>query len=128
MRGDGQMPGKETSLSYNERKQLEEMERQVRSEDPVFARKFEAGVSGPSTTARSWPAVLLLVAGAPGRPALSSNWSGRLLLLAGVLVILIGIGTQLPIIGIMGFLLIVIGGYQYVHEPGPRQDPDEPVR
>ncbi|MGM0930912.1 MAG: DUF3040 domain-containing protein [Actinomycetota bacterium] len=77
------------SLSNNERKQLAEMERQVSTGDPVFARKFRAA--------------------RPGLSAIAPGWSGLLLLLTGVLVIVVGIVTQLPLIGIIGFLLIVIG-------------------
>jgi hypothetical protein len=87
------------SMSYDEGKQLEEMEAQIRSDDPAFARKLRAGMPGHAKRVTSWP--------------------GLLLLLAGVLVLIVGVATQLPLIGIIGFLLIVIGGYQQVREPEP---------
>lgn len=87
-------------LSYDERKQLEEMEKQIRSEDPAFARKLGARKPATSYIVPSWP--------------------GGLLILAGWLVLLTGITTQLPLIGITGFLLIITGGYQHVREPDSR--------
>ena len=79
------MSGKEMSLSYNERMQLEELERRIDTEDPAFARKLRAGEAGQSAPVPSWP--------------------GLFVLLTGVLVLLFGVATQLPLIGIIGFLL-----------------------
>ena len=98
------MSGKEMSLSYNERMQLEELERQIDSEDPAFAQKLRAGM--------------------PGQPALVPSWPGLFVLLTGVLVLLFGVATQLPLIGIIGFLLLVIGGYKQVREPHSHEDSD----
>lgn len=98
------MSGKEMSLSYDERMQLEELERRIDSEDPAFARKLRAGM--------------------PGQSELALNWPGLFLLLTGVLVVLFGVATQLPLIGIIGFLLLVIGGYKQVREPLSHEDSD----
>lgn len=96
------------SLSYDERKQLEEMERPIDSEDPAFARNPRSGKRESSTIAWNWPGVLWLV--------------------GGLLVLLAGISTQLPLIGMIGFLLIIIGGYQLVREPEPLGNSDEQSR
>jgi hypothetical protein len=102
--------GKDVSLSNNERKQLAEMERQVSADDPVFARNFRAPKPAHSTIAPSW--------------------SGLLLLLIGVLVVVVGIVTQLPLIGMIGFLLIVIGGLasrpsKKSHAPAAKSSPPQ---
>ncbi|WP_422387544.1 DUF3040 domain-containing protein [Arthrobacter sulfonylureivorans] len=57
------MPRNEMSLSHDERKRLEEMERQIASEDPVFARRLRARKPGRSAIAPRWPGLLLLLAG-----------------------------------------------------------------
>lgn len=85
------------SLSYGERKRLEEIEKGIDIEDPVFARKLRAGIPGHSATPPSWPCALLLF--------------------AGVLILLIGIATQFIPISMSGFLLMIAGGYEVHREP-----------
>jgi hypothetical protein len=89
-------------LSDEERKQLEEMERELNVEDPRLARKLLSGSLGTS----------------PAAPALLGILTG----VAGFLVLVLGIAQQLTVVGVAGFVLMGAGGYWLVGSryPGSR--------
>jgi membrane-bound ClpP family serine protease len=86
-------------LSNEERKQLEEMERELNVEEPRLARKLLAGSLGPSLAA---PAVF-----------------GILTMVVGFLVLILGIALQFTVIGVTGFVLMGAGAYWLVSSQSP---------
>lgn len=85
-------------LTDEERKRLEQLERELSLEDPEFAQKLRRGlVVGPST---------------PGLWNLA-------MLLGGVLILLAGMAMQFIIIGVIGFLLMGAGAYRMSGQPKP---------
>jgi uncharacterized membrane protein len=91
------------ALSNEERKQLEEMERELIVEDPKLARKLLSGSLGTSLTV----------------PVLF----GSLTVVVGFLVLVLGIALQLTVVGVAGFVLMCAGAYWYIGSRGPRGRP-----
>lgn len=77
-------------LTDEERQQLDQLERQTSLDDPAFAEKMRDEVAGASSAASPWSPVLLL---------------------AGILVLLLGVAVQSIVVGIAGFLLMGAGAY-----------------
>ncbi|MCT9870789.1 DUF3040 domain-containing protein [Paenarthrobacter aurescens] len=78
------------SLSEEERRSLEELERELASTDPDLASELESGRPR----------------GAKARTIL-----GSLIVLAGFAMVIAGIITQLVVLGVVGFLLASTGAY-----------------
>ncbi|MFD1212929.1 DUF3040 domain-containing protein [Arthrobacter sp. GCM10027362] len=83
-------------LTHEERKQLEQLERELSREDPEFARKLRSGLVVVSFNRSPWNPVVLL---------------------AGVLVLLAGLAAQIIAIGVIGFLLMGAGAYRMSGKP-----------
>lgn len=81
-------------LSNEERKQLEEMERELDLDYPKLARKLRSGSPGPSLPA----------------PALWGILTG----LAGLLILILSIALKFTVLGLMGFVLMGAGAYWFV--------------
>lgn len=82
------------SLSEDERRRLEKLEKELAATDPDQDRKLQAGALG-------------------GRAASYSVYS-VLAVIVGLAVVIGGIITRLTIIGGLGFLLMLAGGYWFV--------------
>ncbi len=80
-------------LSDEERRELEEMELELNSEDPRLAQELSSG------SVRSATAHTVL---------------GTLTALVGALTIILGVASQLTIVGVFGFLLMGAGTYWIV--------------
>lgn len=78
-------------LSDHEQRLLEQMERALYQEDPKFASSLRHGRSGSIDRKR----ILIGLAGA----------------LAGLLIVLVGVATSLPIVGVVGFAAMVAGAF-----------------
>jgi hypothetical protein len=78
-------------LSEHEQKLLEQLEKQLHEDDPKFASQMG------SVPGRSWSTRHLVM--------------GVLATLAGVLLLLVGVSTQIIIVGVVGF--VVMGGGVY---------------
>ncbi|MEZ5115569.1 MAG: DUF3040 domain-containing protein [Candidatus Nanopelagicales bacterium] len=78
-------------LSEHEQRLLEQMERALYAEDPKFATTLRSG--GPRTAHR-------------GRAAL-----GVVALLAGIGLLMAGVITSLPPLGVVGFLVMLVGAF-----------------
>lgn len=77
-------------LSDEERKQLEELEEELKVEDPGLARELLTG----------WV------------PALTAHTVlGTVAAFVGVLVLILGVASQFTVIGVIGFLLMGAGAY-----------------
>ncbi|MDJ0313580.1 DUF3040 domain-containing protein [Arthrobacter sp. H35-D1] len=85
------------SLSEHEKRVLDELGRQLDAEDPKFARSL-----GPRPV--------------HARPTRRMSW-GVLLALAGVVLLLFGVGLEAVPLGVAGFL-IMIGGAYYAGSTG----------
>lgn len=81
------------SLSDEERRSLEELERDLASTDPDLAYELKSGRP---------------------RGALARNVLGSLAVLVGFIMVIAGIITQLVILGVAGFLLASGGAYWLV--------------
>lgn len=89
-------------LSEYEQRMLEQMERQLRSDDPKFADTLGSRRSAGST-------VLL----------------GALILIAGVGLLIAGVVTQMPWLGVLGFVAMFAGVWLAVS--APRRRTPQPV-
>ncbi|WP_024818244.1 DUF3040 domain-containing protein [Arthrobacter sp. 31Y] len=78
------------SLSDEERKSLEELERDLALTDPDLAYELKSGRP---------------------RGAVARNLLGSVAVLAGFVMVIVGIVTQLVILGVVGFLLASGGAY-----------------
>ncbi|EMY34420.1 hypothetical protein D477_009720 [Arthrobacter crystallopoietes BAB-32] len=81
-------------LSEEERKRLEELEQALSADDPGLAHKLGSARGGR----------------VPGRIAVTSI----LISVAGLALIIVGIATQITIIGVLGFLVMGAGAYRLV--------------
>ncbi|MEW1812489.1 DUF3040 domain-containing protein [Pseudarthrobacter phenanthrenivorans] len=81
------------SLSEDERRRLEKLEKELAATDPDLDRKLQAGALG-------------------GRAASYSVY-GVLVVIVGLAVVIAGIIARLTVIGAAGFLLILAGGYWF---------------
>ena len=79
------------SLSDSERRSFEELEAQLRESDPDFARKISSNTTGKFSTQK----IIL----------------GTLVFLGGIVALLLGIGMDLLILGVAGFVLMGAGAY-----------------
>ncbi|MCG2622542.1 DUF3040 domain-containing protein [Arthrobacter sp. I2-34] len=85
-------------LTDEERKRLEQLERELSLEDPEFAQKLRRGlVVGPSVPGL-WDLVLLVT---------------------GILILLAGVAMQFILVGVIGFLLMGAGAYRLSGQPQP---------
>ena len=78
-------------LSEHEQKLLEQLEKQLHEDDPKFASQMG------SVPGRSWSTRHLVM--------------GVLATLAGVLLLLVGVSTQIIIVGVVGFVVMGAGVY-----------------
>ncbi|MGG5172978.1 DUF3040 domain-containing protein [Pseudarthrobacter sp. J1738] len=78
-------------LSEHEQRLLEQLEKQLHEDDPRFASSMETGA------ARRWSTRHLIL--------------GVLAAIVGILVLLVGVSTQLIIVGVLGFLVMGAGVY-----------------
>ncbi|MGN6428571.1 MAG: DUF3040 domain-containing protein [Leifsonia sp.] len=94
-------------LSEHEQRLLEEMERSLYQNDADFVAK---------------------VGGKRARPAYRSIVLGVLIAVVGVVVLIVGVFFQLPIVGILGFV-VMFAGVLLAIAPGKRVavDPDSPA-
>lgn len=99
------------ALSDEERRRLEKLEQELAAADPDLARKL-GGLT------RSRPT--------------SGTFYGVLTAMAGFGLIVVGIITQLTVIGAIGFLLMVAGGHWFLNtiypppSSGGRNEPRKP--
>ncbi|WP_247827638.1 DUF3040 domain-containing protein [Arthrobacter antioxidans] len=78
-------------LSEEERLQLEALERSLMAEDPALARTFHQGRGSAHLSVRTvLPAVVAVV--------------------AAFAVVMAGVIGHLPVLGILGFILMIVGG------------------
>lgn len=94
------------ALSDEERRRLERLEKELAAEHPDLARKLQAGF----TRSRSRARIVYGVMGA----------------LAGFAVVIAGIITDLTVVGVIGFLLMVASGYWFLGGTAPHQGGDPP--
>lgn len=87
-------------LSNEERKRLEELERDLAAEDPKLAQQLE---TGPAPRARAAHITL-----------------GLLTALIGIAVLILGVMAQLTLLGVAGFLLMCAGTIWILSTWGPR--------
>lgn len=78
-------------LSDRERKKLEELESGLAADDPRLAEELSSGSVG----VRFGPRIYL----------------GALSCLAGIVLLIVGVSTQLIVVGVGGFLLMGVGTY-----------------
>ncbi|WP_285314010.1 DUF3040 domain-containing protein [Pseudarthrobacter sp. fls2-241-R2A-168] len=78
-------------LSEHEQKLLEQLEKQLHADDPKFASTMQ------SDPIRSWSARHVIV--------------GVLGAIAGILLLLVGVSTQLIVVGVLGFVVMSGGVY-----------------
>jgi len=86
-------------LSPQERDQLDEMERQLSTEDPQLARTLRLEAHGQPLTPDAAAPILIM--------------------LAGVLLLVVGIATKLVAVGVIGFLAMGAGAYNFVQKRWP---------
>jgi Flp pilus assembly protein TadB len=86
-------------LSEEERKRLAELEQELVKDDPELAQELESGRTR-------------------FRPAVSSVASGLTALL-GMLLIVVGISTQLIIVGVLGFIIMGAAAYWFLNKRRP---------
>ena len=82
-------------LSEHEQRLLEQMERAFYEEDPQFASAMES----------------------PRLPVGRRTALAGVAILVGLAAIIAGLGTQQPIIGVVGFMALVFGGYLVITRP-----------
>jgi UPF0716 family protein affecting phage T7 exclusion len=87
------------ALSEEERKRLAELERELVQNDPELAQELESG-KVHRRPARSLVAAVLTA-------------------LAGLLLIVIGIATQLILVGVLGFIIMGMASYWIVSKRRP---------
>lgn len=85
-------------LSDEERRRLEKLEQELAAADPELARKLQSGA-------------------ARGRPG-SRTVFGVLTVVAGFALVIVGVITELTIIGALGFLLMVAGADWFLRSLG----------
>ncbi|MGF9661908.1 DUF3040 domain-containing protein [Arthrobacter crystallopoietes] len=90
------------ALSEEERKRLEELERDLTKDDPALAREL---APGPSDDSAGRLAVLCILAA-----------------VAGLVLLIIGIATQTIVVGVLGFLLMSGSVYRLMTAPPPRDE------
>jgi hypothetical protein len=81
-------------LSEHEQKLLEEMERALYAEDPRFASSLKDTAPRSVRTAR--------------------NGLMALVIMAGIAAIAVGIGSQIALLGVLGFVAVLLGLYAIV--------------
>ncbi|WP_457965971.1 DUF3040 domain-containing protein [Arthrobacter sp. D1-29] len=86
-------------LSPQERDQLDELERQLSIEDPELARTLRLGGDGQPLTADAAAPILIV--------------------LAGLLLLVVGIATKFIAVGVIGFLAMGAGAYSFVQKRWP---------
>jgi UPF0716 family protein affecting phage T7 exclusion len=94
------------ALSDEERRRLERLEKELAAEHPDLARKLQSGFSRGRSTARIVYGILGAV--------------------AGFAVVIAGIITDLTIIGVIGFLLMVASGHWFLSGILPHQGREPP--
>jgi ABC-type multidrug transport system fused ATPase/permease subunit len=87
-------------LSEDERKRLAELEQELVKNDPELAQELKSG------RVHFWPAVSSVAAG--------------LTALVGMLLIVVGISTQLIIVGVLGFIIMGAAAYWIFSKRRPR--------
>lgn len=85
-------------LSDDERRRLEELEKQLSAQDPSLARDLEDGK--------------------PGRRVPRRKVVASLAILAGLALVIAGVVTKMPLIGVIGFVLQCVGAYWLPVGPG----------
>lgn len=83
------------ALSDEERARLEKLEQELAASDPALYRKLQSGVPSGKTS--------------------SQHVYGVLATLAGLLVVIAGIATEITIIGTLGFVLTIAGAYWFLY-------------
>ena len=86
------------ALSDEERRRLDALAEQLSGEDPRLARNLEGGSSSRHAPHRATYAVLAV--------------------LAGLALVIIGVGLRLPAIGVLGFALQCAGAYWFAARLG----------
>jgi len=84
------------ALSEEERKRLEKLEQQLASTDPDLDRTLQSGAAGEHS-----------------REATTMVY-GILTLVGALIVVIVGIATELIIIGAVGFLLMMAGAHWFI--------------
>ena len=95
------------ALSEEERKRLEMLEQELASTDPNLDRTLQTGTAGEHP-----------------RKAATMVY-GILTLVAALTVVIVGIATELIIIGAVGFLLMMAGAHWFVKGLGLQPGPEE---
>ncbi|ADX74228.1 DUF3040 domain-containing protein [Pseudarthrobacter phenanthrenivorans] len=84
------------ALSEEERRRLEKLEQELASSDPDLYQRLQAGAPGRKQ-----------------REAAAMAW-GVLTLIAAFTVVIVGIATDLVIVGAVGFLLMIGGAHWFL--------------
>ena len=95
------------ALSEEERKRLEMLEQELASTDPDLDRTLQSGAPGKHT-----------------REA-ATMVHGLLTLVAAFTLVIVGIATELIIIGAVGFLLMMAGAHWFIKGLGLYTGPEE---
>src|SRR4051794_28589896 len=90
-------------LSDEERRRLEELERELMANDPQLAQELGSG------RVRRRPAARMVL--------------GVLTVLIGLVLLIVAIATRLTAVGVIGFLLMGAGAYWFLGKPGPGSGP-----
>lgn len=95
------------ALSEEERKRLEMLEQELASSDPDLERTLQTG--------------------APGQHSRETTTMirGILTLVAGFTLVIVGIATELIIVGAVGFLLTMAGAHWFIKGLGLQPGPNE---
>lgn len=82
------------SLSEEERRRLEQLEQELAFSDPDLYQRLQAG--------------------APGKHHTATIIRGVLTLVAGFALVIVGVATELIIVGAVGFLLMIAGAHWFL--------------
>lgn len=95
-------------LSDEERRRLEILEQELTSSDPDLERKLHSGAPGHFQNSAA------------------STVRGVLIVIAAFALVIAGIATEITIIGVAGFLLMVAGAHWFLKDFGPQDGPGKP--
>lgn len=90
------------ALSDEERRRLEKLEQELASSDPDLYRRLQSGAPGKNR-----------------REAAATVW-GALALIGAFTLVIVGIATELIIVGAFGFLLMVAAAHWLLRGYGPQ--------
>lgn len=86
------------ALSEEERRRLEKLEQELALSDPDLYQRLQAG--------------------APGKHHRATMVRGVLMLLAGFALVIVGVATEIIVVGVAGFLLMIAGAHWFLNGYG----------